>query len=930
MSIDNALAEDYKDVSYKRTSVHDPSVVIDTITNEETCTYYIFGSHMAVSKSTDLVNWTYVTGESTSSKLFGKMNGDAVQTCSYDEAYLDNVVKKVKNYKGEEVDFGTYNIPEWQGAVNNFTIRGNQWAPDVVYNKTMKKWLMYMSLNGDDWNSAIVCLASDNIEGPYVYQGPVIFSGFTGKKTSSHQDFHKSDLEIAIGEQSALPSRYNRNSSWGTYLPHAIDPCVFYDEEGNLKLSYGSWSGGIYLIDLDENTGLRDYTVNYAAVNAGTADVTIDPYFGKKIAGGWYVSGEGSYIEHIGKYYYLFMSYGFYSPDGGYEMRVFRADNPEGPYVDTKGTNAIFSGKYEMNYGTTASGTTGNRGVKLMGNYKWDTMPVAEISQGHNSAMTDKDGRSFVIYHTKFNDGTDGHSVRVHQLFQNEDGWLVASPYEFAGEKVTQNEIESSQLYSISEIAGTYQFIAHKYKVNYKNYENQTPVNIILTEDGKIESNDGYSGSWSLKEGTSFITLNINNVVYKGVLTRQTIDYTDISALCFTAVCSSGGVAGTTQGLEIWGSKADAKSAISYTLKNLNIPITDGTSVCANLSLPTKGLLGTTVSWKSSDEDVLKSDDGTAVANGKTNLTLVISKDEESYSKQYQVVVNFNIRKNFTDVIGYYRFEDGFVNSANTSQTGVASAQASASKPSIVSDATRQSNVLKLNFGYDSASTSNYVEFPNPLFGADVSNGVTVSMFVNRTAANSFDAIWAFKDNKGAAGRIYMTPNVYLGYNGTYGYYDVNHPDKATNSLLGVNEWHLLTATFADNGFSIYIDGILKFTQSNNLAFASTCTDFKSSKNIFSDSDVFYLGYGSWWGTAPVMIDDICIFNKALSDEEVAQLYSIQQNVKNDLTTGIRRQKRDEKSLADGEIFDIQGRKRERPQNGIYILNGHKVFISTK
>ena len=287
MSIDNALAEDYKDVSYKRTSVHDPSVVIDTITNEETCTYYIFGSHMAVSKSTDLVNWTYVTGESTSSKLFGKMNGDAVQTCSYDEAYLDNVVKKVKNYKGEEVDFGTYNIPEWQGAVNNFTIRGNQWAPDVVYNKTMKKWLMYMSLNGDDWNSAIVCLASDNIEGPYVYQGPVIFSGFTGKKTSSHQDFHKSDLEIAIGEQSALPSRYNRNSSWGTYLPHAIDPCVFYDEEGNLKLSYGSWSGGIYLIDLDENTGLRDYTVNYAAVNAGTADVTIDPYFGKKIAGGW-------------------------------------------------------------------------------------------------------------------------------------------------------------------------------------------------------------------------------------------------------------------------------------------------------------------------------------------------------------------------------------------------------------------------------------------------------------------------------------------------------------------------------------------------------------------------------------------------------------------------------------------------------------------
>ena len=44
--------------------------------------------------------------------------------------------------------------------------------------------------------------------------------------------------------------------------------------------------------------------------------------------------GRGSYIEHIGNHYYLFMSYGGLEPNGGYEMRVFRSSRPDGPYKD--------------------------------------------------------------------------------------------------------------------------------------------------------------------------------------------------------------------------------------------------------------------------------------------------------------------------------------------------------------------------------------------------------------------------------------------------------------------------------------------------------------------------------------------------------------------------------------------------------------------
>ena len=69
------------------------------------------------------------------------------------------------------------------------------------------------------------------------------------------------------------------------------------------------------MLELDKRTGLRDYSIKYDSDydSKKQAGVT-DPYFGKKIAGGCYVSGEGSYIEKIGNYYYLFLSYGFYSP----------------------------------------------------------------------------------------------------------------------------------------------------------------------------------------------------------------------------------------------------------------------------------------------------------------------------------------------------------------------------------------------------------------------------------------------------------------------------------------------------------------------------------------------------------------------------------------------------------------------------------------
>ncbi len=43
------------ETEFSEVSVHDPSVV-----EGEDGSYYIFGSHMAVAKTDDLINWTYV------------------------------------------------------------------------------------------------------------------------------------------------------------------------------------------------------------------------------------------------------------------------------------------------------------------------------------------------------------------------------------------------------------------------------------------------------------------------------------------------------------------------------------------------------------------------------------------------------------------------------------------------------------------------------------------------------------------------------------------------------------------------------------------------------------------------------------------------------------------------------------------------------
>ena len=818
-----------------RISVHDPSIVWEP----ESKTYYIFGSHRANARTTDLMKWSNVSVLWQSATSSNASNAVAYST--------PQVTKVTKG--GVEYDLN-FNAQAWSKRGNsNYNIDGNLWAPDVIYNKKMGKWCMYMSVNGDNWYSSIVLLTADKIYGPYRYQAPVVISGF-----HSGTSYKDTDLEIVIGTQSSLPSRYAVGNNWGRRYPNCIDPCVFYDEDGKLWMSYGSWSGGIYMLQLNEDNGLRDYDVTYTLKGSGDG-ITVDPYFGKKIAGGYYSSGEASYIEYINGYYYLFVTNGGLAAggvaneynNGGYQMRVFRSLLPDGPYLDSHNQAALYP-NYLLNFG--ARENDGNRGVNIFGCYNtWGNQVngnMGERSQGHNSIIAAEDGRNYLVYHTRFQNWGEGHQVRVHQVFQNKNKWLVAAPFEYTGEKVTSADIATTQQIATDKIAGKYKLLTHQYKLDHTKKATATPVDVELKSDGTITGS--VTGTWSIEEGTSYFNVKIGTLSYHGVLIEQTMEPTDTKVPAFTALAE-------TTGVTVWG-------------------------------------------YRYADS----------------------SESTEPVTGDYK-----------TGLMAYYTFESlPAVNLLNTVQTATLQKEGDNSLPTLKSDSQLNSKVIHTNFGA-SGNTSN-VKFANPLAGASMA-GATVSFWMNVPTENLWDAAFSFYNPQTTA-RLYMTPNTYVGFNDMAGtWMDLNHPDGFSSGNITFGEWNFVTMTvsYAD-GIKVYVNGTEKtFQKCNgelNGAGITSQASFDRARLLshLSASSDFYFGYGSFWGSLNADYDDLSIYNRALTADDVKDLYQAECSGE-PIITGIAGL-RVTPTPADNSVYDLQGRKMTGTlKPGLYIRNGRKVFI---
>ena len=496
-----------------RLSVHDPS-----ITKSKSGEYYVFGSHIAVGKSSDLLNWSEVyNGVGDDNRILVPEGSTLREVLAEPLAWTD-AYQTVQDYDEEN----------WET---------NVWAPDVIYNEAMGKYCYYACSSVWGTTASVIWMAtSDNIEGPYEYAGALTYSGFNKKtkpltdnaKDACHYSYTNLGALIENGtftkEEVEAQPWFDDNGSYDcTYgmYPNCIDPTVFYDAEGNLWMTYGSFSGGIYILPLVEETGMPDY----AAMRASDG---YDIYFGKQLtktneetAG----TGEGPFIFYDGEYYYLLLSYGGLAALGGYNIRLYRSETPDGDYTDVAGSSAL-----EMK----------NTGLKLFGNYQLPGSKYACLSGGHCSALVDDDGKVYLVYHTRFNDGEGNfHCVQVHQMYKTADGWYTVLPRAYSGETVSENG------YSRTDIAGTYALVQHGSITVKCADENDwsrvqdiiaPTITITLNDDGTVT---GYSpaafeanrimiqeiavlsATWQVQRGTPYITLDFGGTKYTGVLCMQ-------------------------------------------------------------------------------------------------------------------------------------------------------------------------------------------------------------------------------------------------------------------------------------------------------------------------------------------------------------------------------------------------------------------------
>ncbi|MDQ2077090.1 glycoside hydrolase family 43 protein [Marinimicrobium sp. ABcell2] len=461
-------------ISFNNISVHDPSVIkVDDA-------YYVFGSHMSAARTTDLMNWTRVANDVNSANpLF------------------------------EDVMVELDELFEW-------TRGPSMWAADVTQLGDGRFYFYYNGSQGDRPRGALGLAIADNVEGPYEDQGIFIWSGM--ENTEENELYHPTG------------GTFNAN-----YEPHAIDPHTFYDKDGELWMVYGSYSGGIFVLEMNEETGLPKP----------------DQGYGTHVWGGYHARIEGPYMIYSEEtdYYYLLMTYGGLDSTGGYEQRVARARNPDGPFVDGRGTD-MSDVRGEPNCGLDcADSLITPHGQKLMGSFLFDRRDGEPgfgsghgyVSPGHNSAYYKADSdQYFLFFHTRFPSRGEQHEVRVHEMFINEDDWLVVAPHRY----VPLSEAEADLSWSIAEdeAVGTYMFMEHSLPL-LRGYRESD--RITLEADGSITGE--LSGEWEYA-GNNRITITLDGDAepYYGVLSHQYNETLRDFTVTFTAL--------SPDGPSIWGS----------------------------------------------------------------------------------------------------------------------------------------------------------------------------------------------------------------------------------------------------------------------------------------------------------------------------------------------------------------------------------------
>ena len=682
---------------------------------------------------------------------------------------------------------------EWSDAVG-------LWANDVVQLEN-GLFCMYPNLSRDDSPRGSLALATaDQIEGPYDSQGLLLQSGMWGQISEDGVNIYDPRIH-----------------------PNTVDPDAFHDAEGNLWMIYGSFSGGIFILPMDPETCLP-----------------LDGHgYGARLIGGNHARIEGPNILYSAQsgYYYMFMSFGGLRTNGGYNLRVARSLNPNGPYLDALGNN-MADVQSDPSLPLFDDASIEPYAQKLMGSHLFRRdigepgtgIGTGYVSPGHNSAYYDEDtGRYMLIFHSRFPLRGEMFQVRVHEMFINADGWPVVAPHRYVSQQLNR-----------PGTAGDYKLVDHGKAISS---EIRTSQFISLLDDGSISGE--MSGQWT-ESGENFITLNIDGMgLFKGVTSMGWSEVAEAPVLTLTAT--------SDEGVSIWGSRLEDRT-VAQVLSDIHDDLSLGVSseLTHNLVLPTVGTRLASLSWMSSNAAYL-ANDGSIVrpqpgeGDEPVTLTATITYGGQSTIKTFDLVVK---ERSLDSLLAHYAFENDLADSTDQQPNGIVSGSLIGSSGG--------------NIGYAAGVIGNAAQFDGATGirlpdGLISDNTYTISLWVYPDAITTHTTTFFGAMNTNEWVSVVPSGNDFVGggtvvWSGSDWYY------AATGLNIRTNEWSHIAFTVNEGQINVYVNGELRFSD----------VDFPG---LFSGSTgIFSLGVNWWDPPFQGLMDEVQIFSEALPTAHIRAL----------------------------------------------------------
>lgn len=341
------------------------------------------------------------------------------------------------------------------------------WAPDIVRGADGKYWLYgcYSAEFGKN-HSGIFLAKSERVDGEYSLVSPLVTTG----------------------------------GRWGE-TPNAIDAQIFYDGH-KMYMTYGSFFGGIRILELDPATGLRKDGFTFSQHRAG--EISDEEYYGKALVASDDQEGSVVAVKEVP----VFSGDVFREEYIPQKVRLFSLVTSADSLFTRYNMRLFTSTKAEQDYMRPPYGA---RGVKLSSSFSWKrdagdgSVGYDFFASGHCDLFETPDGRDLIVYHDRTPSGGRFHYLFLSLYAYNVRGEIVMSPNRYAGERLRP--------IGFGELAGQkFDYIALGEENDKTVYAKQ---GLEFQENGALAVGGRVRGEWKLY-GEYFVSFTLDGEIYHG------------------------------------------------------------------------------------------------------------------------------------------------------------------------------------------------------------------------------------------------------------------------------------------------------------------------------------------------------------------------------------------------------------------------------